>query len=69
MSMARSGVTYKPPMPSHAVHEPCLAFGNVGVEEGLEVALERKKRERPPIEPLFDGEKETRWVDCLLETA
>jgi transposase len=32
------------------------------VEEGLEAALTRKKRERPPIEPLLDGEKEARLV-------
>ena len=32
------------------------------VEEGLEAALARKKRERPPIEPLMDGEKEARLV-------
>jgi transposase len=32
------------------------------VEEGLEAALGRKKRERPPIEPMLDGEKEARLV-------
>ncbi len=32
------------------------------VEEGLDAALGRKKRERPPIEPLLDGEKEARLV-------
>jgi transposase len=32
------------------------------VEEGLEAALTRKKRERPPIEPLLDGEKEARLL-------
>jgi transposase len=32
------------------------------VEQGLEAALERKKRTRPPTEPLLDGEKEARLV-------
>jgi hypothetical protein len=32
------------------------------VEEGLEHALERKKREQPPIEQMFDGEKEARLI-------
>lgn len=30
------------------------------VEQGFEAALERKKREKPPIEPILDGEKEAR---------
>lgn len=30
------------------------------VEQGLEAALERKKRERAPREPILDGEKEAR---------
>jgi transposase len=52
------------------------------VEEGLEAAISRKKRETPPVAPIFDGEKEarlihlacsepppgrTRWTLCLLE--
>lgn len=32
------------------------------VEEGLEAAISRKKREAPPIPPIFDGEKEARLV-------
>ena len=32
------------------------------VEEGLESALERKKRCRPAVEPLLDGAKEARLV-------
>jgi len=32
------------------------------VEEGLESALERKKRDRPPVEPLLDGAKEARLL-------
>jgi len=32
------------------------------VEQGLDAALLRKKRERPPTEPLLDGEKEARLV-------
>jgi Homeodomain-like domain len=32
------------------------------VEEGLESCLERKKQERPSIEPMFDGEKEARLI-------
>jgi hypothetical protein len=32
------------------------------VEEGLEAAISRKKRERPPIDPIFDGEKEARLI-------
>jgi len=30
------------------------------VEQGLDAALERKKREYPPIQPMLDGEKEAR---------
>lgn len=32
------------------------------VEQGLEAALERKKRERPPTEPILDGQKEARLL-------
>ncbi len=32
------------------------------VEDGLEAAITRKKRESPPIEPIFDGEKEARLI-------
>jgi hypothetical protein len=32
------------------------------VLEGLEAAISRKKRETPPIAPIFDGEKEARLV-------
>ncbi|EQD52197.1 transposase, partial [mine drainage metagenome] len=32
------------------------------VEEGLDVALERKKRVRPSIERMFDGEKEAKLI-------
>jgi len=32
------------------------------VEDGLEAAINRKKRQRPPIEPIFDGEKEARLI-------
>jgi transposase len=32
------------------------------VEQGLEAALERKKRESPPVEKILDGEKEARLI-------
>jgi Homeodomain-like domain len=32
------------------------------VEEGLDAALGRKKRERPSIEPMFDGRKEAKLI-------
>jgi len=32
------------------------------VEQGLEAAISRKKRETPPIDPIFDGEKEARLI-------
>ncbi len=32
------------------------------VEDGLEAVLIRKKRETPPIEPIFDGEKQARLI-------
>ena len=32
------------------------------VEDGLEAALSRKKRARPPITPIFDGEAEARLI-------
>jgi hypothetical protein len=38
------------------------SFGQRRVEQGLEAALERKKRERPACEPMLDGEKQARVV-------
>ena len=32
------------------------------VEEGLEAVLSRKSRERPAVEPIFDGEKEAKLI-------
>lgn len=32
------------------------------VEEGLEAALKRKKRETPPVAPIFDGEKQAQLI-------
>jgi len=32
------------------------------VEEGLEAALTRKRRETPPVAPIFDGEKEAQLI-------
>lgn len=32
------------------------------VEAGLEAAVARKKRETPPVPPIFDGEKEARLI-------
>ena len=32
------------------------------VEQGLEACLERKKQERPSVEPIFDGEKEAKLI-------
>ncbi len=32
------------------------------VEEGLEAVLSRKKRARPPIQPIFDGEAQARLI-------
>jgi transposase len=32
------------------------------VEDGLDACLQRKKQERPSIEPKFDGEKEARLI-------
>lgn len=32
------------------------------VEEGLEAAISRKRREKPPVDPIFDGEKEARLI-------
>jgi hypothetical protein len=32
------------------------------VEQGLEAALERKKRARPSVEPMFDGEREAKLI-------
>lgn len=33
------------------------------VDQGLEAALNRKKRERPPIEPILDEKKEARLLE------
>ena len=32
------------------------------VEEGLDAVLVRKKRERPPVEPIFDGERQAKLI-------
>jgi len=32
------------------------------VEEGMDTAIDRKKRERPSVEKMFDGEKEARLI-------
>ena len=32
------------------------------VEEGLDAVLTRKKRETPPIAPIFDGEKQAQLI-------
>lgn len=32
------------------------------VEEGLEAAIGRKPRAKPPVEPIFDGEKEAKLI-------
>jgi Homeodomain-like domain len=32
------------------------------VEEGLDAVLTRKKRETPPIPPVFDGEKQAQLI-------
>jgi len=32
------------------------------IEGGMAAALDRKKREKPPREPMFDGEKEARLI-------
>ena len=32
------------------------------VEEGLDAVLSRKVRERPPVAPIFDGEKEAKLI-------
>lgn len=32
------------------------------VEEGLDACLQRKKQERPSVEPTFDGEKEAKLI-------
>ena len=38
------------------------------VEDGLELALTRKKRETPPRQPIFDGEKEARLIALACST-
>ena len=39
------------------------------VEEGLELALERKKRLTPPVEPFPDGEKEAQLIAVCCSKA
>jgi transposase len=39
------------------------------VEEGLELALERKKRLTPPVEALLDGEKEAQLIALCCSRA
>jgi transposase len=38
------------------------------VEEGFEAALERKKRETPPHQPIFDGRAEARLIAVACST-
>lgn len=40
----------------------CARVRRTFVEEGLDAVLTRKKRETPPVEPIFDGEKEARLI-------
>ena len=39
------------------------------VDEGLELALERKRRLNPPVEPLLDGEKEAQLIAVCCSKA
>jgi hypothetical protein len=38
------------------------------VEDGLDAVLTRKKRERPPIPPIFDGEAEAKLIALACST-
>lgn len=38
------------------------------VEEGFEAVLRRKKRARPPVEPIFDGEAEAKLIALCCST-
>jgi Homeodomain-like domain len=38
------------------------------VEEGLDAVLTRKKRETPPIRPIFDGEKQAQLIALACST-
>ncbi len=40
----------------------CARVRQQYVEEGLEAVLSRKKRETPPVAPIFDGEREARLI-------
>lgn len=40
----------------------CARVRQQFVEEGLDKVLSRKKRETPPVQPIFDGEKEARLI-------
>jgi transposase len=39
------------------------------VEEGVEATLARKKRETPPVPPVFDGEKEAKLIALACSQA
>jgi Fe2+ transport system protein B len=39
------------------------------VEEGLDACLQRKKQERPSVEPMFDGEKEAKLIALACSQA
>lgn len=39
------------------------------VEEGLDACLQRKKQERPSVEPTFDGEKEAKLIALACSAA
>jgi hypothetical protein len=39
------------------------------VEDGIDMALERKKRDTPPRRPVFDGEKEARLIALACSSA
>jgi transposase len=39
------------------------------VEEGLDACLQRKKQERPSVEPMFDGEKEAKLIALACSEA
>lgn len=46
----------------------CWRVRHQYVHDGLDAVLTRKQRETPPVEPIFDGEKEARLIQLACST-
>ena len=60
------GPTSRSPTPFRAAPRRSRTFGNDACWTGFEQALERKRRESPPVPKLLDGEQEAHIIALRL---